>query len=175
MATKAPITKPTPDEYSPYHERYISLVPEGNIIDILRQQMSAALEFFGSLTEEQVLHRYEPGKWSIKEVLGHIIDGERIFAYRALRFARNDQTPLAGFEQDDYVKFSNFDQQPLSDLINAYKHVRESSIGLFQSFTEEALDRKGIASKNEVSVRAIVWILCGHERHHIKVIKERYL
>ena len=168
-------TKPVTQEYAPYYGRYVDLVPAGNVIDTLRQHMTDTLSLISGLTEQQALHRYAPGKWSIKEIIGHIIDSERIFAYRVLRFARNDQTPLAGFEQDDYMINSAFDERQLSDLAKEYEHVRQANLFLFESMSEEAWNRRGVASEAEVSVRALVWIISGHELHHKQVIRTRYL
>ena len=167
--------KPASNEYAEYYGRYIDLVPSGNIVDTLRGQMTDTLNLLAGLTDQQALHRYAEGKWSIKEVIGHIIDCERIFAYRALRLARNDQTPLSGFEQDDYVTNGGFDERQLSDLAREYEHVRESSIDLFKGLGQEAWGRRGKANDVEVSVRAIAWIISGHELHHIGVIKSKYL
>ena len=167
--------KPSANEYAPYYGRYIDLVPAGDIVEILQQQMIATLNFFTSLTEEKASHRYAPGKWSIKEIVGHIVDSERIFAYRALRFARNDKSPLMGFEQDDYVINGDFDRRELSDLIKEYEHVRRASIDLFKALKEEAWERQGEASEAEVSVRALAWIICGHELHHEGVVRTKYL
>jgi uncharacterized damage-inducible protein DinB len=167
--------KPASNEYAEYYGRYIGLVPSGNIVDTLGQQMTDTLNLLAGVSEQQALHRYSPEKWSIKEVVGHIIDCERIFAYRALRLARNDNTPLSGFEQDDYVINGGFDQRQLSDLAHEYKHVREASIDLFKGLSQEAWDRRGKANEVEVSVRAIAWIIGGHELHHKGVIRSKYL
>ena len=167
--------KPYNNEYAEYYGRYIDLVPSGSITDTLRSQMTDTLNLLTRLTEEQALHRYADGKWSIKEVIGHIIDCERIFAYRALRIARNDQTPLSGFEQDDYVMNGGFDNRQLSDLAKEYEHVREASIDLFEGLGQEAWSRRGKANEVEVSVRAIAWIISGHELHHKGVINSKYL
>ena len=128
-----------------------------------------------SIPSEKGDYRYAPGKWSIKELLGHVIDGERIFAYRALRFGRNDQTALNGFEQDDYVAAGAFDKRELSDLIDEFEEVRRATIHLFRGFDETAWTRRGVASENEVSVRALAYIIAGHELHHMGVLRERYL
>ena len=168
-------TKPAAGEYAPYYERYIGLVPDGNIIDTLRSQMTDTLDLLSGMTDEQADHRYSPEKWSIKEVIGHIIDSERVFAYRALRFARNDKTPLPGFEQDDYVMNGNFDNRQLSDLAKEYEHVRAASIDLLGQLSAEAWERRGTANDAEASVRAIAWIISGHELHHKDVIRKRYL
>ena len=167
--------KPANNEYAEYYGRYIDIVPSGKITETLRGQMTDTLNLLAGLTEEQSLHRYADGKWSIKEVIGHIIDCERIFAYRALRLARNDQTPLSGFEQDDYVTNGGFDHRPLSDLAKEYEHVREATVDLFEGLGQEAWERRGKANDVEVSVRAIAWIISGHELHHKGVIKSKYL
>ena len=168
-------TRPTTNEYAPYYGRYIDLVPSGKIVVTLRQQMTDTLDLLASLTEQQALHRYSPGKWSIKEIIGHIMDTERVFAYRALRFARNDKTALAGFEQDDYVIGGEFDSRAISELAFEFNAVREASIRLFEGFTESAWERRGVANEVEVSVRALAWIISGHEMHHKEVIRSRYL
>jgi len=174
MAT-ATATKPQATEYLPYYDRYISLVPEGDVLSTLSAQLDSTLSTLRSVSEEKAGFRYAPDKWSIKEVVGHITDGERIFAYRALRFARNDQTPLPGFEQDDYVRNATFDDCKLSDLVDEFEHVRRGNLLMFRHLDKEAWTRRGTASDAEISVRALVYILAGHELHHMKVLKEKYL
>jgi hypothetical protein len=173
--SKMSTDRPALTEYAPYYGKYINLVPEGDIVTILGQQIDNTLALLGSLSEAQAGSRYAPGKWSIKEVVGHLIDAERIFGYRVLRFARNDQTPLSGFEQDDYVSNGNFDEQSLSDLASEYEHVRQASIYLLRGLGGDAWDRRGMASDNEVSVRALAYIIAGHELHHLEVIRTKYL
>jgi hypothetical protein len=173
--SSAPSLKPAPDEYAPYFERYISRVPEGDIQSILEQQLVETLEFLARIPEARAGHRYAEGKWSIKEVIGHLIDGERVFAYRALCFARGDAASLPGFEQDDYVKTGQFDQRTLSDLAEEYGLVRRSTIALFKGLAKEAWLGKGVANENSVTVRAIAYIMAGHVRHHMDVIRDRYL
>jgi uncharacterized damage-inducible protein DinB len=168
-------TPPETTEYAPYYEKYTSLVPAGDVVATLSNQIQDTLTFLRSLSEEQAASRYASDKWSIKEVVGHIIDGERIFAYRALRFARNDQTALPGFEQDDYVRAGNFNHRRMSDLADEFEQVRRANLCLLRSLDDEAWLRRGIASDNEVSVRALAYILAGHETHHLRVIRERYL
>ncbi|HWP44843.1 MAG TPA: DinB family protein [Blastocatellia bacterium] len=168
-------TRPAPDEYAPFYGRYIALVPANNIIVTLRQQMADTLDMLASLTEQQALYRYSPEKWSIKEVIGHIIDSERVFAYRALRFARNDKTALPGFEENEYVMNGGFNDRQISDLGKEYEAVRKASISLFEGLGEQAWARRGSANESEVSVRALAWIISGHELHHKGVIRTRYL
>lgn len=169
------MTQPDANEYAPYYEKYTSLVPEGDVVATLTSQFADTLSFLRSLSEEQAASRYAPDKWSIKEVVGHMLDTERIFGHRAFRFARKDQTALPGFEQDDYVRAGNFDNRSLSDLAEEFELVRRANLCLLRSLDEEAWLRRGIASDNEVSVRALAYILAGHETHHLNVIRERYL
>ncbi len=168
-------SRPQAGEYAPYYEKYISLVPEGNIIEILAEQITTAEKLFGEITEEKSKFRYSKDKWSIQEVLGHIIDTERIFAYRALRFSRNDKTALPGFEQDDFVPNSNQDNVLLKDLLEELLLVRKANLKMFASFSDEMWSRVGIACDNAMSVRALAYNLAGHLTHHISVIKEKYL
>jgi hypothetical protein len=168
------IARPEANEYAPFYEKYVTLVPDGNIIEILEQQGEKTLALFGTLSEEKGNFRYAPDKWSIKQLVGHVADTERIFAYRALRFARNDQHPLEGFEQDGYIANADFDSCRLSDLATEFGYVRKSSIYLLRHLSDEAWRRRGVASDNEVSVRALAYMLAGHELHHLNVLSERY-
>lgn len=172
---KAVINRPEPTEYQPYYEKYVSLVPPGEILDTLEQQLDTTLTLLRSIPESKGGSRYAPGKWSIKELVGHLIDTERIFAYRALRFARHDQTPLPGFEQDDYIREAAFDECQLADLASEFEHVRRANLYLFRHLNAEAWQRHGVASLGEVSVRALAYIIAGHERHHREILKTRYL
>ncbi len=176
MATpQAALQKPSKDEYAPYYEKYISLLPEGDIIAILEQQIGPTLALLRGLDDLQGLKRYAEGKWSVKEVVGHLIDSERVFAYRALRFARNDQTELPGYEQDDFIHNSNFDAVPMADLAAELEHVRRANVLMFRSLEEQAWSRRGIANEDVASVRAIAHMIAGHELHHVSVLKGRYL
>jgi hypothetical protein len=169
------MTRPEKGEYAEYYERYISLVEETDIVAVLEKQQSELLEFSQKITEEKSLYAYAEGKWSIKEVIGHLADGERIFAYRALRISRADKTPIEGFEQDGYIENSNFNQTPLADLIHELFCARESNLMFFRYLTDEAWLRTGTASEATVSVRALAYIMAGHIRHHLKILNERYL
>lgn len=169
------IDKPDETEYLPYYARYISLVPDGDLLAVLSQQLEATLALLGSIPESQAGFRYAPDKWSIKELVGHVIDSERIFAYRALRFARNDKTPLAGYEQDDYIRGASFNDQPLSELGEEFESVRRSTVFLFKHLNREAWLRKGVANGSEASVRALAYIIAGHELHHRAILHSRYL
>ena len=169
------MTRPEANECAPYYNTYISQVPEGDIIEILGKQLEETVHLLKDISEEKVLYRYAPDKWSVKELIGHVIDAERVFAYRALNIARNDKSELPGMEQDDYVKFARFDDLLLTDLLEEFRHVRQANISLFKSFDEEMQMRKGIASGCEFTVRTFPFIIAGHEKHHQNVLKERYL
>jgi len=167
--------RPEAGEYAPYYEKYIALVPEGDVTATLAQQIGDTLALLGGIAEERANAGYEPGKWSVKEVVGHLIDSERVFAYRALRFARGDLTPLPGFEQDDYVRAANFNAHALRDLAEELAHVRAATLSLLRHLDGEAWLRRGTANDSEVSVRAIAHIIAGHEAHHVGVLRTRYL
>jgi len=167
--------RPQQDEYAIAYGRYIDLVPSGDFLEILQNQRRELVEMLSPLTEQQANFRYAPGKWSIKEVLGHIIDAERIFGYRLLRFARADNTPLSSFEQDGYVTNGNFASRSLPDLLEEFSAVRQSTICLVRSLDHEAWLRRGIASQKEVSVFALGFIIAGHERHHRIILEKHYL
>jgi uncharacterized damage-inducible protein DinB len=167
--------RPQASEYAPYYEKYVALVPDGEIIETLEVQLKEMRELLGTVSEKKGEFRYAAGKWSVKEVLGHIIDTERIFAYRLLRIAREDKTPLAGFEQDDYVKTGNFSARLLGDILEEFAAVRRATIVLVGSLEEAAWLRRGIANQKEISVRAQAFIIAGHERHHRMILQERYL
>jgi hypothetical protein len=171
----ASATKPAKSEFLPYYDRYISLVPEGDVISTLAAQMNETQALLRSLPASVATYRYAPEKWSVNELVGHVIDSERIFAARALRFARNDSAPLPGFEQDDYVRNSTFDTYPLADLASELEAVRQSTIFLFRHMDEQAWTRRGVANNAEVSVRALAYIIAGHELHHREILRTRYL
>lgn len=172
MTTKANISTV---EYAPFYHGYIQLAPEGLTIEnALKHSFEAFFTYFNSLDENQGLYSYAPGKWTLKEVFVHCIDTERIMSYRALRFARNDQTELPGFEQDDYVPQSNANSRKMADLLEEYKTLRQSTIHLFKSFNDDVLKRAGVANGNPMSVRAVGFMISGHELHHLNVCKEKY-
>jgi uncharacterized damage-inducible protein DinB len=172
MAASA--ARPAPTEYDSYYQRYIRLVPEHDVLVSLDQQLADTMILLRSLSEQHGAFRYAAGKWSVKEVLGHMIDTERIMSYRALRIARNDRTPIEGFEQDEYVKYGNFDSRSVANLGREFEQVRRATISLFRSLDAEAWLRRGIASKLEISVRALAYIIAGHELHHRALLKEKY-
>jgi hypothetical protein len=167
-------TRPEPDEYAPYYGKYISLVQGNDIVAILEAQRLQSIQLFAARSERDGNFRYAPRKWTVKEVLGHVNDAERIFAYRALRIARGDKTPLAGFDQEPYVSVAAFTERPLADLAEEFAHVRSATLALFRHLKEEAWIRRGTASDNEVSVRALAFIIAGHELHHRCILDEHY-
>ena len=169
------INRPEPTEYAAYYEKYISRVADGNIVTVLGQQIDNSVTLLNGLSDAQAGFRYAPEKWSVKEVVGHLIDSERVFGYRAMRFARNDQTPLSGFEQNDYVEAAAFDDQSLSDLASEFEHVRRANLHMLRGLNGEAWDRRGEANGNGVSVRALAYIIAGHELHHMDIIRTKYL
>jgi hypothetical protein len=169
------IAKPQTTEYAPYFKQYIDLVPEENIVESLENQLSEAVSFYESLDESKIEYRYASGKWSIKEVLIHILDTERIFNYRALRISRKDKTPLPGFEQDDYINNVNWEKVLFSSVLEEYKLIRKHTILFFNNMTEEMLQQSGISNDLNLSVRAIPFVIAGHEIHHLNVIKLKYM
>ncbi len=159
----------------PFYKNYVKQIEETDLLQALRISGHRCLELVHSIAEEKSDFRYEVGKWSVREALCHMIDGERIFSYRALRFARNDKTPLAGFEEKDYGTQANASGRSLQKIAAEIAHLRSATIDLFESFTPEMLIRKGTANKNELSVIALGFIIAGHETHHCNILKERYL
>ena len=167
--------RPQSGEYAPYYDRYISLVPGTDVLAALDDQRRQMLLLLSGRTEADGDLRYAPEKWSLKEVLGHINDTERILSYRALRIARGDKTPIEGFEQDDYVRNAPFGRVLLADLIEDYIAVRRATISLFRNLDEPAWSRRGVANKNEITVRALAYVIAGHELHHRRILEEKYL
>ena len=168
------IARPEPGEYNPYYDKYISLIPGTDILGTLDAERRKTLLLLSGRDEEDGNFRYAPDKWSAKEVLGHVCDGERVFAYRAMRIARNDTTPMEGFEQDDYVRNGPFARMPLAELIEDYIAVRRATLTLLRNLEEPAWTRRGMANKSEVSVRALAYIIAGHEVHHRRILEEKY-
>jgi DinB family protein len=166
--------RPEANEYAEYYGKYIAKVPGTDVLSILESQRLHMLQLFAGRSERDGNFRYAPDKWTIKEVLGHVTDAERIFAYRALRIARGDQTPLASFEQDDYVKNGGFAGRTLADLVEEFGAVRGASVALFRSFDDAAWSKRGMASQKEVTVRALGFITAGHQIHHRVILEEQY-
>ncbi|MCZ6765314.1 MAG: DinB family protein [bacterium] len=169
------LARPAANEYHEYYGLYTKRVPDGDIMDIFERQKRETLELLSGVDEERGGFRYAEGKWSLREVVGHLNDIERVFCYRALIIARGDQTPQAGVEQDDFITASNYDQQSLSSVTEQFRVTREATISLFHTFDEEIGMRTGTASDRPFTVRSIAYIIAGHEIHHVGVLKERYL
>ena len=168
------ISRPQPGEYNPYYDRYISLVETDDVLAALEQQAPDTIALLKPASAKADF-RYAPEKWSLKEVLGHVNDTERIMTYRALRIARGDKTPIEGFEQDDYIRDGNFGQRSLPDLIDEFTAVRKATLSLFRHLDAETAARTGVANNNQISARALAFIIAGHELHHRRVLQEKYL
>jgi hypothetical protein len=167
------VSRPEPGEYAPYYHKYVSLVANGDILSTLERQLPETVALLASRQADGDF-RYAPGKWTVKEALGHVIDTERVFSYRALRISRNDKTPLPGFEQDDYVKYGPFSQCSLPALLEEFTSVRHATLSLFRAMDEAAWMRRGIASDKEVTVRALAYMIAGHELHHRNIFQLKY-
>ncbi len=168
-------SKPGEGEYINYQKEYIDKIPDGNLIDLLKNNIEETIKFLKEIPAERLNYRYAEGKWNIPEVVGHLIDTERILTYRVLRFARADKTPLPPFEEKDYVKNSNVHEREFQNLLDEYTALRTSTIFLIESFNDEMLKRSGIANNNSVTVNALCYVIAGHELHHVDIIKGRYL
>ncbi len=168
------IAKPNTNEYPVYYDKYIQLV-DADVIHFLKKQEERILELAKNIDENLSLHKYAENKWSIRELFCHCVDTERIMAYRALSIARNDQTPLPGYDENEYIKFSEADKRSFKSLIEEFELLRKSNIVLFQSFSNEASQRIGNANGNNMTARAMAYIVAGHTEHHLNILKERYL
>jgi hypothetical protein len=166
--------KPGADEYAPYHEKYVGLIQGDDIVSVLQAHLRQSIAMFSGRSEREGEFRYAPEKWSVKEVLCHVADTERIFSYRALRIARGDRTPLPGFDQDPYVPLSRANERKLPDIAEEFADVRRATISLFGSLDAAAWMRKGVVNDHELSVRALAYIAAGHELHHRRILEERY-
>lgn len=169
------VPRPGSDEFAPFYAPYLAsftrdIDPDSEI----KAQTFEVARFLSAIDDEKSLYRYAPGKWSIREVVGHLTDGERVFAYRLLRVTRGDQTPLPGFEEDDYVRAARFDRRPLTDLVAEWLSVREATSTLVRATDAEGWSRRGVANGQPISARAIIYVILGHVRHHMGVLRERY-
>jgi len=166
--------RPEKSEYAEFYADYVALAEEADIVSALQNQAGELENLFAGISEEKENFKYAPSKWSVKELLGHLIDGERVFSYRVLRISRGDETPLAGFEENSYVANSNFTGSDFADLIEEFSLLRAANVLLFKNLTEKAWRRTGTASGEAVSVRALAFIMVGHVRHHQNILRERY-
>jgi hypothetical protein len=167
-------TPPAATEFDPYYQRYIDLVPEDDIATALAEQGKKTASLLRLITDEKASFRYAPGKWSVKQVIGHFTDAERIFAYRALAIARGEAKSLPGFDENSYAEAGDFDRRSIRDIADEYESARRSTIALFRGLSDEAWKRKGVANDVPVSVRSLAFITLGHERHHLKVLRDKY-
>jgi uncharacterized damage-inducible protein DinB len=167
-------TRPEATEYAPFYAKYVAGVPETDVVGALRDSGREITAALASIPESRGGFRYAEGKWSIRELVGHVIDAERIFTYRALRVARGDATPLPGFEENDYVRTAGSDSRTLADLVDELRAVRESTVQMFSSFPDDAWIRTGVVNGRPVSVRALAYITAGHARHHLGILRDRY-
>jgi len=167
-------SRPAETEYASFYNGYIALVTEENILDALSSQISEMRQLFASASPAQETHRYAPGKWSVREMLGHIGDAERVFGYRALTFSRGAQTPLPGFDENEFVATANFDQRSLASLLQEFMYLREANLAMLRPLDDTAWKRTGTANNAVISVRALAYIMVGHARHHLTILRERY-
>ncbi|HMC89586.1 MAG TPA: DinB family protein [Gemmataceae bacterium] len=165
--------RPEPTEYAAYFSKYVALVPEEDIVPAMEKELEQTLALLRNIPEKQALVHHAPYTWSIKEVVGHLTDTERILGYRGLRIARGDTTPLPGFDENAYARAAEFDRCPLPELAAEFEAVRRSHVWLFRHFPDEAWTRKGIANENTISVRALAYNMLGHERHHAAIVRKR--
>ncbi len=165
----------TENEYAPFYKNYIKGLGDVDLFEVLRSSLDATLNTLKNLPEEKLVYRYAEGKWTIKELVQHIIDAERVLSYRALRFSRNDSTDLHGFDEDWYVNNSHGNNRNFKELLDEFSNIRKASISLFTSFTPEMLTMSGSANGSLMSVRALAFVIVGHQMHHLKIIKEKYL
>ncbi|HEY9420277.1 MAG TPA: DinB family protein [Thermoanaerobaculia bacterium] len=168
------IEKPSESEYAPFYAGYIAKVPAAGVLEILERQSSELRQLAAATTPEREVFRYAPGKWSVREVLGHLIDGERIFGYRAFRIGRGDRTPLPGFDENEYVAASGYNNRDLASLVDEFALVRGGNLAVLHAFSEEDWRRLGTANGQPVSVRALAFIMAGHVNHHLALLSERY-
>jgi hypothetical protein len=167
--------RPSTEDYDAFYETYVSKVPDGDVVGFLRAQMGAALELYRGIPEEKGDFRYAPEKWSTKELIAHVTDAEWVFTYRALRFARGDETPLIGMDQDVFVRGSKLGDRDLAGVVDEFEAVRAANLLLFESFDEEVMCRRGSASGCRFTVRSMLFVIAGHMQHHLGVLRERYL
>ncbi len=172
--TTATHARPEASEFAPFYSTYIGAVPDGNIVELMREEGRDLAKTLADIPESKGGHRYAEGKWSVREVLGHMIDAERIFSYRLLRIARGDETPLASFDQDEYVRTSGADSRTVAHLAKEMVAVRDSTVLMLESLSPNAWSKRGTASGKPISVRALAYVAAGHSRHHMRILHESY-
>ena len=169
------MNRPSQAEFAPYYQGYVDRVSESDIMQVLRSELDDLDVLLGRVPPEKETYAYAEGKWTIREIVGHLIDGERVFGYRALCIARGEKQNLPGFDQDEYMATAPYNEIELEDLLSEMRLVRLSNLAMFRSLNEAAWERTGVANANEITVRALAFIMAGHLRHHMKVLRERYL
>lgn len=167
--------RPQPNEAASYYSAYIDRVPSDDVVDVLATQLEQTIDFLSEISEDQSLHRYAPDKWSMRELLGHVNDTERVFMFRALWFARGFAAPLPSFDQEIGFKAAESDKVSWARHVDEFRAIRSATLAFFRNLPEEAWLRSGIASDNSVTVRALAYILAGHVSHHLAILRERYL
>ncbi len=167
--------RPGPSEYNEHYQAYVTLVPETDVVAAMERQVPESIRMLHGLPATLADYRYEAGKWTIREVIGHIIDTERIFGFRALAFARGEHAPIPGADENEYVRHAAFERYSIDDLVQEYEHLRRSHVSFFRHLAPEAWGRSGTANGLPVTVRALAYIILGHERHHLKIIRDRYI
>jgi hypothetical protein len=167
------MSRPDSSEYATSYGSYVALVPEEDVVTGMETDLEETLSFLSRVSEQEACRRHPPYTWSVKEVIGHIIDSERVFGYRALRFARDDSTPLPGFDENAYAKAAEFDQRSLRDLAAEFENLRRSHLYFFRSLPDAAWTRHGLANGAAMTVRALAYIILGHQRHHVRILHQR--
>ena len=173
--TKVESGKPDETEYAVYYGRYVGKIEGEDIVAVLQEQLQSALSFLRGIDDHTADFRYAPGKWSVKELIGHVIDSERVFAYRALAFARNESTPLPGFDENQWAAHANYSSFSMNDILTEFETVRRSTLFLFRQMDEAAWNRRGNANGKEMTTRSAAFIIAGHLQHHLEILKSRYL
>ena len=177
MTTLTPsplLAPPSADEHLPYFSRYVALVPAGDVLSTLERQLEETVALVSSFGEQRAGHRYAPGKWSVRQVVGHVVDAERVFTFRAIAAARSDVNALPGFDENAYVENADFDTRSVNSLLGELTAVRRATISFFRNVSDEAALRRVVANGAPITVRALAWIIAGHERHHVAILRERY-
>lgn len=167
-------TRPLPSDYPEYYQRYVDAVLGDDVLEVLADQVDAVMSMFTTMDEARTLYRYADGKWSVREVLGHILDSERIFGMRALCIARGEQQPLPGFDENTYVVNALFDERSVESILDEWQALRISNLIMFQSFDDDAWSRVGTANNKSTTVNALAWIIAGHTVHHLNILRDRY-
>jgi DinB superfamily len=173
--TKVESGKPDETEYAVYYGRYVGKIEGVDIVAVLYDQLQSTLSFLRGIDDRTADFRYAPGKWSVKEVIGHVIDAERVFAYRALAFARNESTSLPGFDENQWAAYANYSSLSMNDILTEFETVRRSTLLLFRQMDTAAWNRRGNANGNDMTTRSAAFVIAGHLQHHLEMLKSRYL